>query len=72
VNLSTLDQEFKAGSKVTPDELRSRGLVKHRGLVKVLGDGEISKKLDITTHFISAGARSKIEAAGGTVTIIES
>lgn len=71
INLSTLDEQFKAGSKITPEELRSLGLVKHRGRVKILGDGEITKKLQVTTHFISASAKAKIEAAGGTVTIIE-
>ncbi len=57
---------------MTIDDLRERGLVKHRGRVKVLAEGELSKSLTVETHAISAGARSKIEAAGGTVELVES
>jgi large subunit ribosomal protein L15 len=70
VNLAALD-EFPAGAVVGPDELRAKGLIKHRGRVKVLGEGELGKALTIRAHAVSAGARQKIEAAGGSVEVIE-
>jgi large subunit ribosomal protein L15 len=55
---------------ITPDILYDLGLVaKRRTLVKILGVGELSSKLDVTAHAFSASAKEKIEAAGGTVTI---
>jgi len=55
---------------VTPETLASAGLVRSaRRLVKVLGDGDVEGALDVTAHAFSASARSKIEAAGGSVTI---
>ena len=72
VNVGVLEETFDSGATVTIDELRDRGLVKHRGRVKVLAEGELSKPLTVETHAISAGARSKIESAGGTVELVES
>lgn len=72
VNVGVLEETFEDGATVTPGELRDRGLVKHRGRVKVLAEGELSKSLTVETHAISAGARSKIESAGGSVELIES
>jgi large subunit ribosomal protein L15 len=69
VNLSTLDG-FDAGSEVSPDTLREHGLVAKRGLVKVLGRGELTKKLNVSAHGFSKSAASAIEAAGGTVTVL--
>jgi large subunit ribosomal protein L15 len=69
VNLAALEG-FKAGAAVTPDELRKRGLIKHEGRVKVLAEGELGKALKVQAHAFSAGARAKIEAAGGTVELI--
>ncbi|HEX9856602.1 MAG TPA: 50S ribosomal protein L15 [Acidimicrobiia bacterium] len=63
--------EFDAGSVVTPDELRERGLVKHRGLVKVLGEGELDRALTVHAHAFSLGAVEKIKAAGGSVETID-
>ncbi len=63
---------FDAGSTVTPDELRAHGLIKARGRVKVLGQGEIDRPLTVKAHAFSLGAVEKIQAAGGTVEIIES
>jgi large subunit ribosomal protein L15 len=62
---------FAAGSTVTPDDLRARGLVKHRGRIKVLGEGELSGALRVHAHAFSLGASEKIKAAGGTVEVIE-
>ena len=69
INLSTLNQ-FAAGSVVEPDELRKRGLVKHRGPVKVLGMGEIDRALTVKADAFSESAKDKIEAAGGSVEVI--
>jgi len=70
VNVSALER-FDAGTDVTPETLRSAGIVKHlRQPVKILGDGELSKKLNITANAFTAAAKAKIEAAGGTATLI--
>jgi large subunit ribosomal protein L15 len=71
VNLSDLEQRFDAGAEVDPDSLRAAGLAKRRHPVKVLGRGEISKKLTVRAHGFSASAREKIEAAGGTAELIQ-
>ncbi|HEX5939016.1 MAG TPA: 50S ribosomal protein L15 [Dehalococcoidia bacterium] len=70
VNLSTLEK-FDAGSEVTVEALRDRGIVKRDLPVKVLGQGELTRKLSITVHRVSASAREKIEKAGGTVSLLE-
>lgn len=70
VNVGRLD-EFRRGSVVGPDELRAKGLVKKRGKVKVLGEGELTKSLTVRAHAFSAGAVEQIEAAGGTVEVVE-
>jgi large subunit ribosomal protein L15 len=71
VNLSILD-EFRSGSNVTIEKLVEAGVIKkNSGRVKILGDGELSKKLNVTAHAFSKSAKEKIEAAGGTVTIID-
>jgi large subunit ribosomal protein L15 len=69
VNLSTLDA-FDAGSEVNPETLRSRGLVSKRGLVKILGRGELTKRLTVRAHGFSKSAVQAIEAAGGSVTVL--
>ena len=66
VNVADLDARFKAGDEVTPETLRAAGLAKRKHPVKVLGRGEISKKLTVRAHAFSASAREKIEKAGGT------
>ncbi len=70
INVERLN-EFDAGSIVTADDLRAGGLVKHRGKVKVLGEGEIDRALTIKAHAFSLGAVEKIKAAGGSVEVIE-
>ena len=68
VNLRDLDR-FDAGTEVTPESLVEKGLLKNTKIdVKILGSGEITKKLTIRVHAISATAREKIEKAGGSVT----
>jgi large subunit ribosomal protein L15 len=70
VNLAGLDV-FEKGSEVSPETLRQRGLIRHRGLVKVLGEGEIDRALTFKVHAVSASVREKIEKAGGTIEILE-
>jgi len=71
VNLDTLADVFDAGSSVTPDVLRERGLVRKAGAkVKVLGRGEISKQLTVRAHKFSGSAAAKIAAAGGVAEVI--
>jgi len=56
---------------VSPDTLKGAGLIRSlRKPVKVLGVGEVEKKVSVSAHAFSASARSKIEAAGGTATVI--
>jgi large subunit ribosomal protein L15 len=72
VNLRDLDARFGDGDSVTPHTLKSRGLATRSEVpVKILGQGEITKKLNVTAHGFSASAREKIEAAGGSCTIAE-
>jgi large subunit ribosomal protein L15 len=70
VNLAAFEG-FDKDAVVTPDELRNRGLIRHKGKVKVLAEGELDKPLTVKAHAFSASAQAKIEAAGGTVEIIE-
>jgi large subunit ribosomal protein L15 len=66
VNLRDLERVFDAGADVTLEALVEKGLIKNtRTDVKVLGNGELTKKLTVTVHGFSASAREKIEAAGG-------
>jgi large subunit ribosomal protein L15 len=70
VNLRDLDR-FEAGDEVTPETLVEKGILKNTKIdVKLLGTGEVSKKLAIKVHAISASAREKIEAAGGSVELL--
>ncbi len=68
VNLDSL--ENFVGEVATPVTLEAVGLVRKGALVKVLGRGELHKKLRVEVHAVSASARSAIEAAGGQVEII--
>lgn len=69
VNLRDLEANFADGDSVNKDALVAKGLVnKADELIKVLGDGEITKKLNVTVDKVSASAKEKIEKAGGTVT----
>lgn len=70
VNLARIDGAFKAGAVVDNDALIEHGLVKNDRLpVKVLGGGDVTKKLTIRVDAISAPARAKVEAAGGKVEV---
>ncbi len=71
VNVKELDR-FDAGAEVTPQLLAEAGLIRNAKLeVKILGHGDLSKKLTVTAHAFSATAREKIEGAGGSVTALK-
>jgi large subunit ribosomal protein L15 len=68
VNVRDLETRFEAGADVTPEALKELGLIRNlRSDVKILGHGDLSKKLTVTAHRFSATAREKIESAGGTI-----
>ena len=70
VNLRDLDR-FEAGDVVTPESLVEKGILKNTKIdVKLLGSGDLSKSLTIKVHAISASAREKVEAAGGTIDLL--
>ena len=74
VNLDTLQvliDNKKLKSKVAQKDLMDNGLVQKNDLVKILGRGELKAKLDIIAHAFSASAKTAIEKAGGSVTILE-
>ena len=71
VNVADLEARFDAGAEVTPESLKAAGLATRRHPVKILGRGDISKKLTVRAHGFSASAREKIEKAGGSVEVIE-
>lgn len=65
--------DFPAGATVGPEEFETAGVLRGKsGPVKVLGQGDISVKLTVRAHKFTAGARQKIETAGGTAETIES
>jgi large subunit ribosomal protein L15 len=70
VNVERLG-DFDAGATVSPEELREAGLVKKRGRVKVLGQGDLDVALTVKAHAFSIGAADKIKAAGGSIELIE-
>lgn len=71
VNLTTLNDRFEDGAEVTPAALVETGIVKNeKDGIKILGNGEISKKLTVKANKFSASATSAIEAAGGKTEVI--
>ncbi|MEE2700340.1 MAG: 50S ribosomal protein L15 [Bacteroidota bacterium] len=74
VNLDRLQQLFdnkKIKTKVDKQTLVDNGLAKKKDLVKILGRGELSAKLNVTAHAFSASAKAAIQKAGGSTTVIE-
>src|ERR687890_1971034 len=72
VNLKDLERRFEAGTEVTLDALKAHGLANRKGIpVKVLGGGELTKKLTVHAHAFSASAREAIETAGGSAQVID-
>jgi large subunit ribosomal protein L15 len=71
INVARLDT-FDAGTEVTPDLLLKQGIIRNlHNPVKILGNGDLTKKLDVKAQAFSASARAKIEAAGGTATRVD-
>jgi len=71
VNVAEIDAAFPAGAEVGPTTLRSAGLAKGMWQsLTILGNGAVTKPLKVSAHRFSAQARAKIEAAGGTVTVL--
>ena len=69
VNVSTLEARFAEGAEITAQVLADAGVIRDTSLpLKVLGQGDLKKKLNVTAAKFSASARAKIEAAGGTIT----
>jgi large subunit ribosomal protein L15 len=70
LNLKDIETKYENGETVDKESLIKKGLVKKaRSLVKILGDGNVTKKLTINVDKISASAKEKIEKAGGTVIV---
>src|SRR3954453_18430654 len=73
VNLQDLERRFDSGADVTLEALAAKGLAKAKDVpVKILAKGAITKPLTVHAHKFSGAAKEAIEAAGGTVTIVES
>ena len=71
VNIGDVDARFDSG-EVTVEALKDKGLIPRSAtLVKILGDGQFSKKLTIVAHFFSKSAKDKLEKAGGSAHVIE-
>jgi large subunit ribosomal protein L15 len=70
VNVGRLAALLPNGGDVTPESLAAAGAVRRGELVKVLGDGDLDVALRVSVHKVSASARAKIEAAGGSVTLL--
>ena len=71
LNVATLEETFEKGDTVDLESLQAKGLAKGRfDLLKILGQGDLSKSLTVTAHRFSKSAVEKIEAAGGTVQVI--
>ena len=71
VNVGQLEDAFNAGDEVAPESLSERSLATGRyDILKILGDGELTKKLKVAAHRFSQSAREKIEQAGGEVVVL--
>ncbi len=71
VNLGTLEKHFQSGEEVSPESLKTKGVVKGRyDLLKVLGQGELTKALNVSAHRFSRSAAEKIQSAGGRAVVL--
>jgi large subunit ribosomal protein L15 len=71
LNISTLNDRFENGDVVSPETLKERGIVKaNYDVLKILGNGELSKKLTVKAHKFSVSAEEKIKSAGGSIEAI--
>ncbi len=70
LNIQDLETLFKPNASVTPEYLKSEGIIKRILPLKILGVGELKKPLKVSAQAFSASAKAKIEKAGGTVTVL--
>jgi large subunit ribosomal protein L15 len=71
VNVARLERLFADGAEISPEVLADRGLVRGGDRpVKILGNGDLGKKLTVSAHAFSASAKDKIEAAGGSTSVL--
>ncbi len=70
VNLDKLSELFPEGGAVTPETLVAKGAVRKNQPVKVLGQGDLTVKVEVSADAFSGSAKEKIEAAGGTITVL--
>src|ERR1700679_4297620 len=71
VSLESLERVFKNKTEIGLEDLRVHRLVKGRKLVKILGDGDLKRKLSVTAHAFSTSAKAKIEKAGGKAEVVK-
>lgn len=71
VNVRDLEEAFEAGAEVTPESLKEKNLASHRyDVLKILGEGELTKSLKVSAHRFSKSAKEKIEKAGGEAIVL--
>ena len=71
VNLASIEKHFQSGEEVSPDAMRGKGLVRGSyDVLRVLGDGNLTKSLKISAHHFSRSAAEKIEKAGGQAIVL--
>ena len=72
VNVDLLEEHFAADTEISPESLLASGLLRdiHDGL-KILGNGEVTKKFTVRAHKFSQSAQEKLQAAGGTIEVLE-
>lgn len=71
VNIAVLEERYSDGETVNKETLAEKGIVKAKSPVKILGNGDITKKLTVEVEKVSASAKAKIEKAGGSVKVAE-
>ncbi len=70
VNVGVLENRFEDGDEVNIKTLIEKGILKKKKALKLLGNGELKKKLNITVHLASKSASEKVEKAGGSLTVL--
>ncbi len=70
VNVGDIEAAFEKAGEITPEALRTSGLVRRRGPIKILGDGDLTRAYAVKAEAFSASAKKKIESAGGSAQIV--
>lgn len=71
VNLSSIESKFENGAEITAESLRKAGIIKKKGLIKVLSNGELKKNFIVKVNAFSKTAKEKIEKAGGRAEVVK-